>query len=138
MGIPFPDVSLIHTIVHWLWSTDSLEIMTLMDGSLGASTQTFTFASKMVLCASLCESERACAEDWGWTQNHRFYDPYVAIHLSFEAYFIAGYLHITLFSKESRGLWLTSTRYSKALAAADGFVSLNSNFWISKALENQN
>ena len=110
--IPFPDVSLIHTIVHWLWSTDSLEIMTLMDGSLGASTQTFTFASKMVLCASLCEFERACAEDWGWTQNHRFYDPYVAIHLSFEAYFIAGYLHITLFSKESRGLWLTSTRYS--------------------------
>ena len=105
---------------------------------LGASTQTFTFASKMVLCASLCESERACAEDWGWTQNHRFYDPYVAIHLSFEAYFIAGYLHITLFSKESRGLWLTSTRYSKTLAATQGFVSLNSNFWISKALENQN
>ena len=133
MGIPFSDVSLIHTIVHWLWSTDSLEIMTLMDGSWGLQPKHLHLHLKWFYALVW---ERA--EDWGWTQNHRFYDPYVAIHLSFEAYFIAGYLHITLFSKESRGLWLTSTRYSKTLAAAHGFVSLNSNFWISKALENQN
>ena len=122
--LPKPETSnfgpqyITNTIVHWLWSTDSLEIMTLMDGSWGASTQTFTFASKMVLCGASRLRERA--EDWGWTQNHRFYDPYVAIHLSFEAYFIAGYLHITLFSKDSRGLWLTSTILANALVK--GFI----------------
>ena len=87
-----------NTIVHWLWSTDSLEIMTLMDGSWGLQPKHLHLHLKWFYALVW---ERA--EDWGWTQNHRFYDPYVAIHLSFEAYFIAGYLHITLFSKDSRG-----------------------------------